>query len=135
MGTSRLRRAAKSFPVRAAVGADSWRPRHWALVSDQALAVLGYMFYVREQWQHGPHLTHVHIVLLRKPTGGHRPIALLVSLHRLWAKARLDLAKDWANQLGRDYIALGANRATTDVAARVLLHGEAFPPRKNDAAR
>ena len=49
MEISRLRRAAKSFPVRTAVGADSWRPRHWALVLDQALAVLGYLFYMCEQ--------------------------------------------------------------------------------------
>eukprot|EP00959_Pyramimonas_sp_CCMP1952_P019662 415696-Pyramimonas_sp.AAC.1 len=37
IGISGLRRAAESFPVRAAVGADSWRPRHWALASDPAL--------------------------------------------------------------------------------------------------
>ena len=67
---------------------------------------------------------YVHVVLLGKPSGGYRPIALLCSLYRVWAKARLNHVRSWASQLNRGYLALGAGKCTTDVASRVLLQGE-----------
>eukprot|EP00959_Pyramimonas_sp_CCMP1952_P370526 7760196-Pyramimonas_sp.AAC.1 len=132
MGIAALRKAAKAFPARTAVGAETWRPTHWALVSDGALSFLRYLFYLCECWSSWPgYLRHVHVILLQKPSGGYRPIALLVSLYRVWAKARIDHVRSWANRLGRPFLALGpGGRATTDVASRVLLHGEAHPPQK-----
>eukprot|EP00959_Pyramimonas_sp_CCMP1952_P261271 5462391-Pyramimonas_sp.AAC.1 len=97
MGIALLRRASKSFPTRTAVGADAFRPRHWALLSHPALSMLGYIFYLCEQWPLWPSpMQFVHVVLLGKPTGGYRPIALLVSLCRVWAKARIGYVRQWA---------------------------------------
>eukprot|EP00959_Pyramimonas_sp_CCMP1952_P085245 1782387-Pyramimonas_sp.AAC.1 len=60
-----------------------------------------------------------------KPTGGYRPIGLLASIYRLWAKSRIDHVREWASRLNRSFQALGAGKSTTDVAARVLAQAEA----------
>eukprot|EP00959_Pyramimonas_sp_CCMP1952_P139407 2917507-Pyramimonas_sp.AAC.1 len=76
------------------------------------------MLFLCETWGLWPQLSsRVHIVLLSKPSGGHRPIALLTSIYRAWAKARVDFVRKWACQLNRPWIALGAQKSTTDVAA------------------
>eukprot|EP00959_Pyramimonas_sp_CCMP1952_P285893 5977916-Pyramimonas_sp.AAC.1 len=54
------------------------------------------------------------------PIGGYRPIALLPSVYSAWAKARMTFARGWASQLCRPYLAIGVQKATTDVAARLL---------------
>ena len=87
--------------------------------------MLGYFLYVCEDFGTWPQLLgHVHIVLLAKPTGGYRPIALLPSIYRIWAKARVSWVRSWASQLCRSYLALEAQKWTTDVAARVLVQAE-----------
>eukprot|EP00959_Pyramimonas_sp_CCMP1952_P291748 6102291-Pyramimonas_sp.AAC.1 len=56
---------------------------------------------------------------------GASPIALLPSVYRVWAKARMTFVREWASQLCRPYLALGVQKATTGVAARLLVHAEA----------
>eukprot|EP00959_Pyramimonas_sp_CCMP1952_P055074 1151147-Pyramimonas_sp.AAC.1 len=95
---------------------------------------MGYLLCMCESWGAWPTLTsHVHIILLAKPTGGHRPIALLTSLYRVWGRARLDWVRRWAGQLGRSYLALVTQKSTTDVAARLLVQSEATSVEEADA--
>ena len=87
---------------------------------------MGYLLYLCEAFGSWPDiLRNVHVVLLAKSTGGYWPIALLPSIYRVWAKARLSWVRSWASQLDRAYLALGSQKSTTDVAARVLVQTEA----------
>eukprot|EP00959_Pyramimonas_sp_CCMP1952_P293860 6145915-Pyramimonas_sp.AAC.1 len=116
-----LRQAAQGFSGRTALGPDQFRPRHWALASNGALAVLGYLLHLCEVFGAWPTIIRrVHIALLGKPTGRYRPIALLPSIYCVWAHARLSWVRAWSPRLGRPYLALGPQRSTTDVAARVM---------------
>ena len=43
-----------------------------------------------------------------KPLGGFRAIALLAGPYRIWAKARMQIVREWAMTFPRAYFAAGA---------------------------
>eukprot|EP00959_Pyramimonas_sp_CCMP1952_P257223 5374417-Pyramimonas_sp.AAC.1 len=78
-------------------------------------------------------MTYVQFVLLTKPAGWCRPAAVAGSLCVLRANVRLDHVRTWATRIAGPFLALGAGECIADVAARVLLRGEAIsPPRSRD---
>ena len=103
---SRLREVAKQFKKRTALGADSWHPRAFAALSEGLLDALAALFTAMERTGTGPSAIRLlMMVFLPKPTGGHRPIGLLVGLLRLWGKARRALCDEWELERDRPYFA------------------------------
>eukprot|EP00959_Pyramimonas_sp_CCMP1952_P430272 9012151-Pyramimonas_sp.AAC.1 len=121
-----LRRAAATFTWRTGVEVDGLSPRAFSLLSDEALAQVVYLIWAAETWCRWPTAAmSVHILLLGKPAGGFRPIALLPSLCRLYMKVRAVHLRRWAAEHTRPFFALGQGKCTVDVAARTMVHAEA----------
>ena len=97
-----LRRAAKSFKWRTGTSVDGLSPRACPLLADDALAMAVYLVWAAEQRGRWPNAaTRVHVMLLSKPTGGFRHIALLPSIYRLRAKLRAAHIRRWAVEHAR----------------------------------
>ena len=60
-----------------------------------------------------------------KPLGGFRTIALLAMPYRIWAKARMQIVREWAMAIPRAYFATGAGKSTEDAVGRLLISVEA----------
>ncbi len=56
----------------------------------------------------------VLMVLLAKPQGGHRPIAILPAPHRLWMKIRRPLCEDWEKKRHRPFFAMAEGQEPGD---------------------
>ena len=56
----------------------------------------------------------VLMVLLAKPQGGHRPIAILSALYRLWMKIRRPLCDDWEKKWHRPFFAMAEGQEPGD---------------------
>eukprot|EP00959_Pyramimonas_sp_CCMP1952_P320621 6709675-Pyramimonas_sp.AAC.1 len=61
-------------------------------------------------------------MLLAKPQGGFRPIALLPSLYRAHTKVRISHVRAWAARSARPYFARGEGKSTLDVGARTMIY-------------
>ena len=83
------RRAIYRLNKGTAVGVDQWSPTVWRDMSDEALDELVKLLNEVERRLTWPaHLYHNFIVLMGKPAGGTRPIALMPMLYCLWTKIR-----------------------------------------------
>jgi len=101
-----LRSAGNTFSHRTTATYDGVYPRHFALLSDSALKVIGIFLENIEKcgtWPSG--IDTVAIALIPKPKGGVRPIGLFPGLHRLWTRARRDVTQAWEDEHNRSYFA------------------------------
>ena len=79
-----------------AVGIDQWSPAQWKLLSEEAIDGITYLFQYIEEYGVWPgHIYCNIIVLMGKPTGGSRPIALVPMLYRLYTKIRRPQIVQW----------------------------------------
>ena len=79
-----------------AVGIDQWSPAQWKALSPEAIDGITYLFQYIEEYGVWPgHLYYNIIVLMGKPTGGSRPIALMPMLYRLYTKIRRPQIVQW----------------------------------------
>ena len=82
-----LREASRKFSWRTATAGDGFHMRHYDLLADEGLVVLGVLLEAIEaSCRLPPQLRYILMVLLEKTLGGFRPIRLFVSLYRLWGK-------------------------------------------------
>ncbi len=80
-----LRRGANGFKENTGVGLDFVPPRLYGWLSDQLLENIATLMYLAERSGGWPQALAVLLMhLIPKATGGHRPIALLASILRLW---------------------------------------------------
>jgi len=115
LAPAQLRRISKAFKRKTKFSPDGWHPRHFALLSDQALEILALIYEFLEITGHMPDQQRfVCIFLLDKPSGGTRPIGLFNAVYRIWSKARQGIAASWAAKFDRPYFAAGKNRSTLD---------------------
>ena len=89
---SLIRAAAKTFPFFTALSGDFIHPRLVAWLDDGALEVLAEIFLLIEEVGVPP-LELLTLVFIPKPSGGTRPIGLLLGLMRLWRRVRHEYAK------------------------------------------
>ena len=110
-----IRRAAREFSTHTAMSTDGFAMRHFALLSDDALALVSQLFECMEMLGTIPQqLRYVLVVLIPKATTGLRPIGIYCALYRLWAKCRTAMAHSWENLNPRPYFAASKGRAVTD---------------------
>ncbi len=65
------------------------------------------------------------MVLLAKPQGGYRPIAILPALHRLWMKIRRPHSEAWEQKWHRSFFAMAEGQEPGDTAWRSDVKKEA----------
>ena len=102
---------------------DGVHPRHFAKLSDDALAVLGRLLVIVELLGHFPHaLCDILVALLPKPEGGKRPIGLYRGLYRLWSRLRHPHVKEWeAGRAVSGIFGVGPRRRVTDSVWRTAV--------------
>ena len=91
-----IRRAIYILRPGTAVGADQWRPDELRLLTPEGLQMLLQLYHQVERrgvWPTGM-LANL-IVLMGKPKGGSRHIALVPMLYRIWCRTRRCYIDDW----------------------------------------
>ncbi len=130
-----LRSSSKLFRRRTAVTHDGFHMRHFALLSDQALATLAAVLEACERLGAFPEQCNLVVTpLLEKPRGGYRPIAIYCSLYRLYTKARRSVAAEWEARHRRPFFSAAAGNGPLDTAWRQAVRQEASLTRGGAAA-
>ena len=79
-----VKRSIKALKSATAVGIDQWSRAQWKALSPEAIDGITYLFQYIEEYGVWPgHIYYNIVVLMGKPTGGSRPIALMPMLYRL----------------------------------------------------
>lgn len=121
-----LRAAYNTFGVSSGVGVDWLRPKTLVHLSDAALSALIDIFMLVELMGQLPSFrAYTILVAIPKPSGiGERPIALLPTFHRGWARLLSGLARDWEKRLDRPYFACKAGGSAVDAVYDCCFHDE-----------
>ena len=91
-----IKQVIKKLNKSTAVGIDQWSPAVWRDISPEAVEELAKLLNHVEQKVAWPaHIYHNLIVLMGKPAGGTRPIALMPMIYRLWTKIRREQIDSW----------------------------------------
>ncbi len=123
---SEIRAAALSFRDGTLVAYDGVAMRQYALLSDEALEVLSDVIVVVERLGKLPEQLRFTVMpMIPKARGGHRAIASLVSLYRLWSRLRRDESRRWEAANDRPYLAAGKGRGPQDAVWRQAAKAEA----------
>ena len=89
MTNDMVQRGIKKFNKGTAVVVDQWSPAVWRDISDEAINKLTKLSnHVEHRLSWPAHRYHSLIILVSKPTGGTRPIALMPMIYRLWTRIR-----------------------------------------------
>ena len=120
-----LREAARTFSHGTSCSYDGFHPRHWDLVCDEGLEVFATLIMACEELGVWPDsLRAVVITLIPKPKGGSRPIGLFNGTHRLWTRARKDVATQWETENACGIFAAASGQAATDTVWAQSLRAE-----------
>ncbi len=126
LGPSDLRTASGLFKKSTATAYDGIHCRHYALLCDDSLTALGTILEACERLGNFPKQARLVVTpLLEKPKGGFRPVAVYVSLYRLWAKARRNVAADWEASHLRPFFSSAKGNGPLDTAWRQGVRQEA----------
>ncbi len=121
-----LRTIARTFRKDTVVAFDGVALRHYDMMSDEALGVVADIMEVMETVGALPsQLRLTEMPLLEKPRGGHRAVASLVSLYRLWAKLRKPVVTEWEVRNDRPFLAAGKGRDPQSSVWRQACRAEA----------
>ena len=75
---------------------DQLSPAVWRHISPEAIKELTKLLnYVKSRLAWPAHIYHNLIVLMGKPTGGTRHIALMLMIYRMWTKIRRPQIDAW----------------------------------------
>ena len=117
-----VRDAAKRIKEKTAFGVDDLHPRLWASFSDELLELMIEVCTAIERHGTVPRQARRNLVcLIPKAAGGVRPIALLASFLRVWARVRRPIARQWEKEHDRECFQNNCVDALFDQA----LHDEA----------
>jgi hypothetical protein len=121
-----LREVSKSFKKSTAIAYDGIHCRHYAMLCDGALTALGGLLEACELLGALPRQARMVVTpLLDKPKGGYRPIAIYVSVYRIWAKARRNVAAAWEAAHPRCYFSAARGNGPQDTTWRQGVRQEA----------
>ncbi len=121
-----IRAASRAFKHCTATAYDGIPMRAYDLLSDPALEIVADMFTILEVTGELPlQLQLTEMPMIPKPKGGHRAIATMVGLYRLWAKLRKPIVTQWEMQNDRPYLAAGKGRSPHSSVWRQACHAEA----------
>ena len=105
LGRRNPKRSAR-FKMRTATSWEGFSPTHYQHLCDHGLMLLSALYQCAEVVGAFPEaIAATSYVLIPKPPGGPRPIGLLSSAYRVWAKARSVHAASWETSLGAPCLA------------------------------
>ena len=91
-----VQKGAMRIPKNTAIGLDHWETRWLRRMDDEAAEGMAHLLNTIETSIAWPIQTLMNIiVLMGKPQGGVRPIALMPMLFRLWTKIRKASIDEW----------------------------------------
>lgn len=101
-------------------------PRQFALLSDGALSYFAFLYALLEVVGDVPGiLQSLLIALIRKPTGGRRPVAHFRAWFRVWQRARKSQVQEWERTHGAaPEFNTGSRQCTPDAVWRATLIAE-----------
>ncbi len=123
---SQLREASGSFNDKTSSAYDGIHVRAYRLIGDEgldALATLLAAVEVAGRWPTASKL--ITVTLIDKRLGGHRGVANLTSMYRVWSKSRKPWAQQWEERNHRSYFAAAAGIGPVDAVYRQALEHEA----------
>ncbi len=120
-----FRRAARKFPRKTGIGVEGILPADFDALDDEGVMVCIEIMLACEAVGHIPDIIALVLVrLIPKRDGGRRPIGLLPSLYRIWAKIRAGDVRDWERKWARAYFAAGPGKSAEAAAWRSALRAE-----------
>ncbi len=120
-----FRRAAKSFPRTTGIGVEGILPTDFEALDDDGVNACIDVMMTCEAIGYVPKVVALVLVkMIPKKDGGRRPIGLLPSLYRIWAKVRRGEVRDWERKWARSYFAAGPGKAAETAAWVSALRAE-----------
>ena len=99
-----FRTAASKFKVWTGMGTDTLPPRVWGWLSDQLIArAIEFLEGIEGVGMWPYQLEEALVHLIPKGGGGKRPIGLICSLPRIWARVRRRQVREWREEHFREY--------------------------------
>ncbi len=121
-----IRDAANSFSKTTVVAYDGMALRHYAMLSDEGLYIIADIIEIAETVGGLPsQLDLTEMPMIAKPRGGHRAVATLVSIYRLWAKLRKPYVTAWEVSHDRPYLTAGKGKTPQATVWRQASRAEA----------
>ncbi len=120
-----FRRAARSFPRTTGIGVEGILPSDFDALDDVGVDACIDVMMTCEAIGYVPKVIALVLVkMIPKKDGGRRPIGLLPSLYRVWAKVRRGEVRDWERKWARSYFAAGPGKAAETAAWVSALRAE-----------
>ncbi len=120
-----FRRAARRIPRKTGVGVAGITPSDFEALDDAGIEACIDVMMACESVGYIPRAIALVIVrMIPKKDGGRRPIGLLPSMYRIWAKVRADLVRDWERYYAREYFAAGPGKSAEAAAWRAAFRAE-----------
>ncbi len=108
------------------VAFDGFALRHYSIMSDAALGyVADFIELLEVTGELPPQLDLTAMPLIEKARGGHRAVASLVGLYRLWARLRKPIVGEWESRHERPYLAAGKGKSPQATVWRQACRSEA----------
>ena len=126
--------ASRSFDISTALSVDGLHPVHLGMLSLQVLLALRLLFaFIEEIGQFPLQISRLLFVLLDKPKGGKRLIALFCWLFRLWSpvRKRHPEVEVWQRRCDRPFYAMGKGRSLETIVWRQAVRAETALSQQN----
>ncbi len=121
-----LRSTSRLFKANTVVAYDGFALRQYDLLSDQALETVADIMELLERTGELPlQLDLIEMPMIEKSRGGHRAVASLVGLYRLWAKLRKPIVAQWEARNDRPFLAAGKGKSPQAAVWRQACRAEA----------
>ncbi len=123
--TQQFRSAARSFKRRTGVGVEGITPADFDALDDDGIDACISIMMACEAVGYIPKAIALVIVrMIAKKDGGRRPIGLLPSFYRVWAKVRGCYVRDWERKWARRYFAAGPGKSAEGAAWQAAMRAE-----------
>ncbi len=130
-----FRRAARSFPRTTGVGVEGITPADFDALDDYGIEACIDVMMSCEAAGYIPRAIALILVrMIPKKDGGRRPIGLLPSLYRIWAKVRGNEVRNWERKWERRYFAAGPGKSAEGAAWGAALRAEIAAAANADSA-
>ncbi len=132
---SSFRRAANRIPRTTGIGVEGILPADFDILDDRGIEACIDVMMACEAVGYIPKAIALILVrMIPKRDGGRRPIGLLPSLYRIWAKLRAGEVRNWEREWAREYFTAGPGKSADAAAWKTALRAELATSAKASSA-